>query len=157
MFIVASAGYVGSAIIGALMVYFSRSEKGARAALFVIASALTISMLLWVRGDAVGVISGICWIGLLSLMATRLKGDWLKFAAQFLGFQQLVMAFQSLFTLWEISAFTESMSDASNMQNSTQIPAVFWASTWCLFSGLLAFLTLRSAWRSGPSSRYAQQ
>ena len=92
----ASAGYVGAAILGGLMLLSTRTEKGARTALMIAAFALTLSMTLWVRGDIAGVASGLLWIFLLFAMARGLKGDTLIFAAQFIGIQQCLRTVQSL-------------------------------------------------------------
>lgn len=145
--ILASAGYTGASLIGAATIYFSRSEKGARNMLRFLAAILALSMLLWVRGDVVGVVSGIGWIAGLAALSIWLKGKSLVFAAQFLGLQQCLNAIQAVYILLGLSAFTEAHSDASILQDATHIPALFWAILWCAISVALITATLRRAWR----------
>jgi hypothetical protein len=149
--VIASAGYIGSAVIGAGLIFFGRTERGARAALTVLAVALSISMLLYVRGDTVGVISGLGWIAVLFGAARFLDALQVEFAAQFLGIQQCLAATLSLWILLRISTIPEVQSDASIMQQATHLPALIWALLWAATSGVLLFLTLRRAWSEAPS------
>lgn len=155
--VIASAGYVGSAIVGAAMLFFSRTERGARATLGVLAAMLTISMVLYVRGDGVGVVSGIAWIAALAAAARYLKGDGAIFAAQFLGIQQCLNAAQSILILLQISAATEAQSDAALMERATHLPSLLWASIWAILSAVLLFLTLRRAWSKAPKAEPSNQ
>ena len=151
----ASAGYVGAAVLGGLILLFSRSEKGARNVLFGAAAALTLSMLFWVKGDIAGVASGLLWIFLLFAMGKGLKGDSLIFAAQFLGIQQCLRSVQSLYVLLHINATSNLHNDAKVAEMVSGIPSLIWALGWCLVSGAAmaaAFApSLRSA-RQGSSS-----
>jgi hypothetical protein len=146
----ASAGYMGASTVGALMIFFSRSAKSARITLRVLAGALAFSMIMLVRGDAVGEVSGVGWI--LGLWAiSYLDGVKLIFAAQLLGLMQCLNAVQSLYTLLKISAFTEGHSDAMILQQATGIPALGWATIWCVFSLFLMAFTLYRAWIKPPA------
>lgn len=144
---VASAGYVGAAVGGAMVILFSRHEPGARLTLRILALLLLASMVLWVRHDAWGVISGIFWIVALAGLSV-LNGKALLFAAQFIGVQQCLSSFQSLFTLLKISAVGEGQSDATLMANATHIPALIWTLLWCGLSLALVTAGLRRAWRA---------
>lgn len=150
--VVASAGYVGSALVGAAMIYFSRSERGARATLVILAIALSLSMVLYVRGDWVGVVSGFAWIGILVALAKFLKTESVIFACQFIGVMQCLNAAYSILTLLQITAVTEVESDAVLMQKATMLPAMFWAISWAALSAVLLILTLRRAWNQKPKS-----
>jgi hypothetical protein len=143
----ASAGYLGAALMGAAMIYFGRTERGAHTVLRVIAVMLAIGMVLWVKGDTVGVISGIGWVVVLFGLSRFGKGMPLLFATQFLGLQQCLNAIQSVYMLLKISAFTSGHSDAMILQQHTRVPAIVWATLWCAFSLLMIGLTLRKAWR----------
>jgi len=147
LLLIASAGYVGASIFGAAMIYFGRTEKLARATLATLAVLLTCSMLLWVRGDVVGVVSGIGWIAVLGVVAVFVRGRPLMFICQFLGLQQCLNAVQSLFVLVDLSAGTELHSDASILQSVTGIPSILWALGWSALSLFLVFVTLRVAWQ----------
>jgi hypothetical protein len=140
----ASAGYVGAAFAGGFLLYFGRSEKGSRTLLVGLAALLGLALLLWVRGDAVGVISGFVWIGLLLAMARGLKGDALIFAAQFLGIQQCLHSVQSLYTLLQINALTSHHNDAKVAEMATGVPSLAWALLWFLVSLAWMVVAIRS-------------
>ncbi len=150
--IVASAGYLGATVFGAAMLYFGRSEKSARSMLATLAVLLTFSMVVWVRGDVVGEISGAGWICALALMSMFLKQGWLMFSCQFLGLQQCLNSFQSLFTLVKISAETEVHSDASILQSNTGIPSLIWALGWAVFSLVMVAWSLKLSWKPAPKT-----
>lgn len=151
--VIASAGYIGSALIGAALIFFGRTERGARIALTVLGVALAVSMLLYVRGDTVGAISGLAWIAVLFASARFLSDLHVEFAAQFIGIQQCLNATLSLWILLRISTIQEIQSDASIMQDATHIPALAWALLWTLTSGVCLFLALRRSWSESPTRR----
>lgn len=144
--LIGPAGYVGAAIIGAAVIWFSRTDRSAQVTLRVLALLLGLSMVLWVRGDFVGVISGIGWVASLLAASTFLKGGQLLFAAQFVGLQQCLNSIQSVYVLLNLSTFTDTHSDALVMQKNTGIPAFAWALAWCAVSLILVLVSLRRAW-----------
>lgn len=145
--LVSSAGYIGAALLGAALIYYGRTENGSKLMMRVLAVVLMVGLLLWIRGDLIGVISAVGWIGALWVMSARLSPQNSILAAQFLGLQQCLASLQSLLTLMHVSAFGNVHSDAANMQSITGIPAVVWATGWSGFSLLLIFVALRAAWR----------
>jgi hypothetical protein len=151
MLFIASAGYLGSSVFGALMIYFGRTEKTARLTLISLVALLCMSMVVWVRGDAVGEVSGIGWIVLLVGAALLLKRNGLVFFCQFLGLQQCLSSVQSMFELVKISSVMEVHSDATILQTDTGIPAIVWAMTWSVLSLVLVIWTLKVSWQ--PSKR----
>jgi hypothetical protein len=147
--LVASAGYVGASVIGATIIYFARTVEGARVILRVLAGVLAFGLLMWVRGDPIGVFSGIGWIAALVAASSWLKGMPLIFAAQFLGVQQCLTSFQSILTLLHVSSLPQHHhSDAMILAQYTGIPAIFWAVFWTGLSLFLVYVTLRAAWRT---------
>lgn len=150
---VSSAGYVGAALIGAAMVVVGKTPKSARNVLWSIAAVLALSLLIWVRGDLVGIVSAVFWIGILAALGRYANDAWALFSVQFLGLQQCLNAFNSLYSLLQVSAFTEGQSDAMNMQQASGIPALFWALAWAAFSLVMVFLAFRQSWRRGGSLR----
>lgn len=142
----AMAGYVGASLVGVGLIFAARTEDGARTVLRALAIVMAIGMLIWVRGDLVGIITGIAWTLALFGLSGYLKGANLLFAAQFIGVMQCANSVQSLFTLLQISAVTEVHSDAKLMETVTGVPALFWAGTWCVLSGYLLITGLRRAW-----------
>ncbi|MCH8273517.1 MAG: M50 family metallopeptidase [Armatimonadetes bacterium] len=153
LFLIASAGYVGSAILGAAMIALGRTERSARAVLLVLAGVLTVGMVFWVRGDGIGVLSGVMWILLLAVLGRFLRGTGAIFAAQFLGVQQCLASAQAFLVLFQVSAFTTHQNDAKLLAEHTGMPAVLWATLWAVFSATLILLALRRAWRGGAPDR----
>jgi len=146
--LVAGAGYVGSAVLGGLLIYFSRSAEAARRVMGVLAACLLLSMLLWVRADLVGILSGIFWVCALALAARYLRGESAIIAGQFLGVQQAMNGLQSLLVLLNISAVGERQSDAGIMASRTGLPPIFWAILWVAVSIICVVAAIRKAWRS---------
>lgn len=144
--LVGSAGYMGTAILGSILILSGRAEKKARTALKTLSILLGLSLVLLVRGDIAGVLSALFWIPALWLLAANLKGDNIKFAVKFLGIQMSLTAFQAVLTLFEITATTDAHSDALIMQQATYIPDVAWAFAWVVFAILLTGYSLRIVW-----------
>lgn len=147
MLFVASAGYVGAALLGALMITSSRKPQSARAMLRWLGILLAISMVFWVRGDLVGVISGIAWAGALLFIIPLLADATMLYVAAFLGLQQCLHAAKSLLDVLGYSVMSSGHSDASIMQQATGLPAIFWAAAWTVFSLILIGLSLKGAIR----------
>lgn len=143
--LVSSAGYLGATVIGALMIRFGGTERGASIVLRVIGAVLAFSMIFWVRGDVVGVVSGLLWIAFLFALPHMLKARSLVFVVQLLGMQQCLASVQALYILFNISAYG-GQSDAQNMAGFTGIPALVWATLWGVVGVAAVLLTLRSAW-----------
>ncbi len=81
----ASAGYVGTAVLGGILMAVARKGENARLALATLAGSLGFGMVLWVRGDVIGVISGLFWVGLLWLLSRKLTADQATWSVQFFG------------------------------------------------------------------------
>ena len=146
VFIEVSAGYTGATVMGAAMIYFGRTPERAKTILMGLAALLTLSMIIWVRGDAVGVGFGCFWAVALFCAGRFLKGMPVLFACQLVGLEQCLNSISSVYQLLKISAFTEAQSDAQILQGVTAIPAVVWATLWCAFSLLMVGFTVRKAW-----------
>lgn len=144
--IVGSAGYVGASLAGGWMIVLSRNAKSASRMMVGLAAILALSMLIFVRGDLVGLVAGASWIVALAYFGNRLTPEAAVFSGQFLGIQQCINAFQSLQTLIIISSSPKTMSDAMILQRSTGIPAIIWACVWTLFSVVILVLCLKKAW-----------
>lgn len=144
--LISSAGYVGSAVVGGILVFGSRRGDSAKRMLWLAAGFLALSMVLFVRGDAVGILTGIGWIVVLSLCARFLNGDHAVFAAQFLGVQQCLTSAHAFLALINVAANDLGHSDAANMENVTRVPAIVWAVGWLLFGLAAIGVGIRAAW-----------
>lgn len=142
----ASAGYPGTAILGALLILAGRTPEKSKTALKILAVSLALSTLLFVRGDLIGVASAIFWVPTLWLLAAKLKGDNLQFATQFIGVQMSLTAFQAVMTVFRVAAESNQHSDAFILQQQTLIPDVIWAFGWVVLSLVLMVTALRVSW-----------
>jgi hypothetical protein len=151
MLLVGSAGYLGAAIIGGAMIYFGRSEKGAKRVFSALLTILAFSMLVWVRGDGIGVASGILWVLIFALVVAKGKGRGLVIGSQFLGIQQALTSLQAVLVLFKVSTYGEQQSDAGILQEVSGVPALVWASLWVLVSVAVVGLTIHRSWRDRAS------
>lgn len=150
LLLTASAGYVGAVLVGAGMVVVGRTPKAAALVLKGIAIAIAFSMVVWVRGDIIGVGSGIAWAVGLWLLAVFLNGPKVVFVAQLVGLQQCLNALQSVYALLQISTYPELQSDAKLLESAIGVPAMVWAVLWSAFAIVLVVLSLRKAWKESP-------
>ncbi len=153
--VIGSAGYVGATIFGGLMVAYSRTEHGARTMLMVLAGLITVSMILWVRGDAIGLLSGVFWLAASVIAALKMRGLGLIVTAQFIGIQQCLSALQSLWVLLKINTYQGVENDAAILEKATGLPAMVWAVAWGLISLAVLWVSFRRGW-SGSSKVQAE-
>ena len=149
--LLATAGYVGSAIVGGMLIFGSRTVTSAKRMLWIAAGFLAISMVFFVRGELVGVLTGIGWTFTLGAMAYWLKGDANIFAVQFLGVQQCLTSVYAFLALIKVSSLPGNQpSDAANMEKITHVPAMVWAVLWLLIALAAIGFGIRSAWNQRP-------
>jgi hypothetical protein len=145
--IVASAGYMGAAAMGAAIIAFSRDVRTARISFMAIGALITLEAALWLRGDLAGVLSGIFYIVGFFVAARYLDGLPAVVAAQFVGLQQCLAALQSVLILVNPQMLAYTDNDATIAQSYTGIPAIFWSLSWTAFGAILMVLAFRSAWK----------
>ncbi len=152
LWIMALAGYVGSSIAGGLLVLGGAGPAAARRALWTALVLLSLSMAFWVRGDGMGILSGLFWIVVLAILATRASSKIQMFASQFLGLQLCATSFAAFADLVVISSRGEGATDARTMQDLTHIPAILWSILWLGLGATVVFFSLRTAWSGRASS-----
>lgn len=150
---ISSAGYVGASVLGAIFIAKSRTPAGAQAALAGMGVALIVALILWIRGDAVGLLMTVLWIFGLMVAARKLRGEGAVFFAQFLGLQQCLNAFHSLLVLLRINAVPGLENDAAIAARQIGLPPMVFAVSWCLLSLALMGLAFRKGWSASSSSR----
>jgi hypothetical protein len=127
------SGYLGASLFGASMVMACRSERASMIWLRILGGMVLGSNILWVRGDIVGFALGVAWPIVIFFCSSRLKGESLLFAAQFLAVQQCLNSVKSLRDLVLLSG-SEITTDAQMLANETHIPSIVWASIWMIVS-----------------------
>jgi Peptidase M50B-like len=141
--LIASAGYLTSAIYGASLLVLCRDGRNAKAALSLTAAAILALTMFYAKGTlSVGAGLGIPVV--LVFVALAFKESWAHFFAMFLAIQCSLNALIDLRTLFFLSATTNVQSDAANMAEMTYVPALFWTLLWIGGSLFILWRALRS-------------
>jgi hypothetical protein len=139
--VVSSAGYVGSAVSGCVLLWTAARSKEGRWPLIALVVWCALVTVLWVRDGFTFVFVGCCGF-VLALIArlgpALLRRSMLVFLA----------SFSCCYALYDIRDdllhFTSSgASDADALAKATSIPAIVWGVGWGLLSIVLVALTLR--------------
>jgi hypothetical protein len=145
--LIASAGYVGSAIAGAVLLRLAHRERLARLLLMVGAALMVLGIAVLVRGEVLGVTIGLISAAVVFFAAKWLPGVWVVFLAQFVAVQQCAASFQAFYWLFVATSRSGVESDAYLMQKLTGVAAVFWAALWSVLGAALIYFAVRGAWR----------
>ncbi len=149
--IVTSAGYLGSAMFGALLTFLSASRVPARVVLLWLGLALGVLSLVFAR-NVFGIVSGLVLAALLMLAGRRLRESWADALLLFLAVQMMLDALDSVFDLMFLSALRAApRTDAQIMADATGIPALVWAALWTGVSLVILLSSLRVAYRRTPT------
>jgi hypothetical protein len=141
--IVASAGYVGSAVFGALLLLAGRLLP-ARALLGALGLLLGLLCLLYVR-NAFGAVTGLALAAALLLAALYLRTAWAEALLLLFALQTLLDGFGSVIAVFHLSTRDSVHTDAHTLAQLSGLPAPLWAVLWGLFSAVIALLALRLA------------
>lgn len=163
--IIAGAGYMGTALWGALLFVVTPTARTARIALLVLASLLVLSAFLVVAipddGDAFGPyaigVMGAC----IAAAALLLPDRWRVTFAHFIAAQSCVNALLDIRVLLRpnqvVNGVATGFSDSANMARATfsttaEWATTFWAIAWLVWSLTVLYLAFRvSGSRELPS------
>ncbi|GMV27934.1 MAG: hypothetical protein AMXMBFR59_00590 [Rhodanobacteraceae bacterium] len=143
---ISSAGYIGSAVFGGLLILLAARGVASRVLLMVLGVALGLLCLLFVR-NVFGIVTGLALAAAMFLAGYRLRPPWSDMVLLVLALQLVLDGFNSLFTLLRLSAASNVQTDAMSMAQATGIPAVVWTVIWAAISLAMLLLTLRLAYR----------
>lgn len=134
---VASAGYVGTAVGGALLLIFRRRPLAGRVGLVLIGALMLASVLFWVR-NAFGLVS-VGAIGAALLVAgLRLPTDAARWLYTFLAAATSLNAISSIRTLFGavhiVNGQEAGSTDARTVGELLLLPWWVWASGWMLLA-----------------------
>jgi hypothetical protein len=148
--IIVSAGYIGSALFGGLLIIISSWGAPAKDVLFWLGIALGIMCILFVR-NFFGLAMGAVLTGGLILAGRYLPAYWASGLLLFLAVQSMLNALDSVFDLVKLSTYHQNVqTDAQAMAQMTFLPAIVWS---LLYSGVaIAILvgSLNIAYRQTP-------
>jgi hypothetical protein len=144
--VISSAGYVGSALFGGLLMVLSARGVPPREVLMGLGIALGVLCLLFVR-NLFGIVTGIMLSAVLIVAGRYLTVEWAGWLLIFLAVQLILDALNSIFDLLRLSTMRGVVTDAEIMASATGIPALVWAILWAALSGFILFWSLRIAFR----------
>ncbi|HSH78357.1 MAG TPA: M50 family metallopeptidase [Herpetosiphonaceae bacterium] len=155
--VVTSAGYIGSALVGGVLTILSARGIAARTVLVGLGIALGVLCLLFVR-NIFGVAAGLLLAGALFLAGRWLNRFWADGLLLFLSVQLMLDAFDSLLDLVVLStAAPDARTDAQSMAAMTGIPAIVWAVLWNMVALAILAGSLYLAYRKPPEGIAAEQ
>ncbi|HLV80949.1 MAG TPA: M50 family metallopeptidase [Chthonomonadaceae bacterium] len=150
--LVLSAGYIGAALFGALLLQAGRLtgwRNAGRTTLYASAALILIVTLLWGWHSLFTLLVGLALTALLGAAGRYVKPQWADFLASFLAVQCCLGALGDLRTLFYLTTYSPGTdNDAVFMAQHYALPAAFWAVTWAVMAVAILALSLRSFWRA---------
>lgn len=144
---VASAGYTGTAVIGALLLLFRRTLRGPTVGLIAMGCAMLLSCALYVR-NMFGIVSVLCIGTVILLCGWKLPAKWVLYLYCFLAATCSFNALDSINDLLDIQpgeAYVNGQSantDAHTVANLIGGTYGFWALLWLMFGLLMSAIGL---------------
>lgn len=161
-FIYMQAGYLGETLWGCLLIALSRFSRLSKFILMALGLLMGFSSIYFMAGGILNpslflaeigsLLWGLALAAGLFYVGLKLSNRWAHALLLFLAVQSCLSSLQGIFVLFlqSMGAFPGVWSDATNMENMTHIPAVFWGSSWALFSiGMLSW----TMWMTFKSER----
>ncbi len=147
---VSSAGYLGAALFGGLLIVASAYRRLARMLLFALGLVFLIVLALYVR-DLFTMI--VCAGFAVALIMVAVKtGDLFNFyALNFLAVQAALNSIRDVITLVRLSLgapkseYSLPHSDADAVAQLFWLPAVFWSVLWVAFSVLVLYFAMKKS------------
>jgi hypothetical protein len=136
--LVASAGYLGAALVGSLLMAATRVERKARTILYSVGACMLLTAVVWMR-NLFGIVVVLAWGVALVLMARRPRmANALRFLLSLLAVQ---VALNSVYDI-RVLFLVDGPSDAATMARLFLMPAPFWAALWMATSVAMLGWTL---------------
>ena len=141
---ISSAGYVGTPLVGALLLLLAARRSTIRPALVSLGAVFAISAL-WLGANFLAWGGGLVIGALLIAMGLKGSNRMTRFGLSFLAIQCMLNALSDLRFLFWLSIGSSAPTDAQNMANATGglVPAVLWTTLWALTAVGILGVTLR--------------
>jgi hypothetical protein len=135
---VASAGYLGAAVVGCVLMAAERVERWAHAILLAIGGCLLLTLVLWIR-NPFGALVVLAWGAALVALGRRGTSDVARFV---LGLLAVQVALNAVFDIRVLFLVERGPSDAQTMARLFLLPAWLWAAAWMGLSVAMLGATL---------------
>lgn len=142
--VVASAGYIGSAVFGGVLLVLHARLLSSRTLLFGLGVLFGLLCLLFVR-NLFGIAAAMLITVALIAAAAKLGAGMRDLLVDVLALQLVLDGYDSLFTVFALARDQSMRSDAQTMADLTWLPATWWAVIWMLVSTAILFGALRLA------------
>ena len=136
--LVASAGYLGAALVGCLLMAATRVEKSAHVILMGLGGFMLFTLAIWMR-NLFGVAVVLAWGVALIALARKGMGNAPRFLLSLLAIQ---VALNSVFDIRVLFLIDRRQSDAATMARLFLLPSWVWATAWMLMSVAMLGATL---------------
>jgi hypothetical protein len=137
--LVTSAGYLGAAAVGCLLMAATRVARWAHAILLGIGACLLMTLVLWMR-NVFGAVVVLAWGAALIALARKGLARSVRFV---LGLLAVQVALNAVYDIRVLFLVDGGPSDAVTMSRLFLLPAWMWATVWMLLSLALLGATLR--------------
>lgn len=147
---IASAGYIGAALFGALMIVGSARPKLTRVILMGLGIIFILTVVLYIRDFFTLLIAGGWAVGLVAL-AVKASDAFAFFSVNFLAVQCGLNSVQDVFTLVRLSLgapkshYSLGHSDADTVAELFWLPAIVWAFLWVALSIFILFTAMKKS------------
>ena len=136
--LVASAGYLGAALVGCLLMAAARAPRWAHAILLALGGCLLLTAVLWMR-NLFGFVVVLAWGAALVALGRRGVGDAARFV---LGLLAVQVALNAVYDIRVLFLVRGGPSDAETMARLFLLPAWLWAAAWMALSIAMLGATL---------------
>jgi hypothetical protein len=136
--IVASAGYLGAAAVGCLLMAATRVERWAHLILLSLGVCMLVTLVFWMR-NLFGAVVVLAWGLALVMFARRGMAQAVRF---FLSLLALQVALNSVYDIRVLFLIGRRQSDAATMERLFLLPSWLWATAWMLMSVAMLGATL---------------
>jgi peptidase M50B-like protein len=155
--LVIPAGYLGSALFGASLIYLGRSVRWGRTAMAVLGAAVlllslryglpSVATAQWSSG-VITVVAGLVIGAGFLWVARKATTAWVLFLINLVAIQAGLTAFSDLFALINLSSQLAGApaNDARAISELTLVPALIWAVLWALVALALVGTALWRTW-----------
>lgn len=146
--LVASMGYLGTSVVGAILLSLRNRPKAQRAALGIIGLGMIVTLIFWVR-NAFGAAAVAVLAAGVGVLALRANDRWASIATSVLASQACINALLDIRVLYGV----EGRSDAASMAEIAGLWPWFWATLWLLISVGLFWLAWSRTRKPGKEAK----